>query len=949
LVRKGQPLVRAAEPTRLVLTEFFRRPDTAAAEAGGFVQRFNAFMEGDGRSRPEVRELVERIREGRGMGPIDMRAVPGPQAASAAEMVTAWLRLKNRSADVVKDLATLLTTFGFRNIQATLGASPKPPHWLALCKCTPLGDPTVCIIPQFGSQAKGRYRILGIFDRPDEEAIVNLVREVREAGGNEPILVLYFGRMTEQRRRDLAELCWQRGRSFLTIDEALIYLLCGERFSRLPVLFQCALPFTVAEPYTTTASLVSVEMFFGREQERRAVLDLYGTNLVYGGRQLGKSALLRDVERREHSPSQGRVVRWIDLKNRGIGIDRPAEDLWAVLGQELHQEQVLPRQATTHQTVVDRIKEWLKGGDGRRILLLLDEADAFLEADSRAVSEQTRHSFPEVARLKGLMDDTSRRFKVVFAGLHNVQRAARDPNTPVAHLGSPVCIGSLLDNGEWRQARDLIETPFRHMGYDFQPRDLWMRILSYTNYYPSLVQVFCKHLLEYLHNRDRTTFDFRTAPPYPVTVQQIEEVYQSEALQEEIRHKFELTLGLDERYRLIALCIALASIEQRKERALVDGFDVSWVRDQALSWWPSGFAVDTSYELFRTILDEMIGLGILRRAGPDRYALRSPNVLNLLGSKLQIEQKLIDEARLPTPPSYEAASFRRSLNSDCWIRSPLTAEQEASLIEPENGVAIIYGSPLGGLNNLRAALTVIPSQGGVRFAESVKQPRAFTEWLRAVDKTRSESEGVTLAVVAPETGWSPAWVSTAADFVRRKTNSTKRFLRTVFIADPGIAWDLSEAGVHLPAGPTELSLKPWREPALRRWMEDAEFGPEAVASCGQILKQTGGWGTLVHALSEACRGCPHNWREQLEKIRLSWPADSRWEGCCGLPPAAVPVLAVMADWNSQIGSEELAALASGSDIPRVLRWADRLGYVREVEPDRWVLDPLVCSVVTARG
>ena len=509
LIRKGQPLVRTSELPRVVLTEFFP----------GFVQRFDTFMGGDSRSRPEPRDVVDRIREAhlpgrdRVIGPIDMRGVPGPQAAEAAEMVTSWLRLKSCPTNAAKDLTTLLTAFGFRNVQVTFAASPKSPHWLATCLCTPLGDPNICIIPDFGSKANGRYRILGLFERPDEEAIVNLVKE---AGGGDPILVLYFGRMTEQRRRDLAELCWQRRRSFLTVDEALIFFLCGERFSRLPILFQCALPFTVAEPYTTTASLVPVEMFFGREQERRAVLDPYGTNLVFGGRQLGKSALLRDVERREHNPAQGRVVRWIDLKNRGIGIDRPAEDLWSVLGQELHEEKVLPRVATTHQTVVDRIKEWLKGGDDRRILLLLDEADAFLEADSRAVSEQTRHSFPEVARLKGLMDDTNRRFKVVFAGLHNVQRAARDPNTPVAHLGTPVCIGPLLDKGEWRQARDLIDIPFRHMGYDFQPQDLWMRILSYTNYYPSLVQVFCKHLLEYLHNRDRTTFDFRTSPPYPV-------------------------------------------------------------------------------------------------------------------------------------------------------------------------------------------------------------------------------------------------------------------------------------------------------------------------------------------------------------------------------------------------------------------------------------------------
>ena len=71
----------------------------------------------------------------------------------------------------------------------------------------------------------------------------------------------------------------------------MVFFLCGERFKRLPVLFGCAFPFTVAEPYTTTSSLVPVEMFYGRDREREAVIDRSGSNLVYGGRQLGKTAL----------------------------------------------------------------------------------------------------------------------------------------------------------------------------------------------------------------------------------------------------------------------------------------------------------------------------------------------------------------------------------------------------------------------------------------------------------------------------------------------------------------------------------------------------------------------------------------------------------------------------------------------------------------------------------
>ena len=59
--------------------------------------------------------------------------------------------------------------------------------------------------------------------------------------------------------------------------------------------------------------------------------------------------------------------------------------------------------------------------------------------------------------LKGLMDRTNRRFKVVFAGLHNVQRTTTLSNHPLAHYGTPICVGPLFDAGEWREARALIE------------------------------------------------------------------------------------------------------------------------------------------------------------------------------------------------------------------------------------------------------------------------------------------------------------------------------------------------------------------------------------------------------------------------------------------------------------------------------------------------------------
>ena len=64
------------------------------------------------------------------------------------------------------------------------------------------------------------------------------------------------------------------------------------------------------------------------------------------------------------------------------------------------------------------IRRWLDARAGRRLILLLDEADEFLVKDAKS-------EFRESTRLKGLMDDTERRFKVVFAGLHNVLRTTR--------------------------------------------------------------------------------------------------------------------------------------------------------------------------------------------------------------------------------------------------------------------------------------------------------------------------------------------------------------------------------------------------------------------------------------------------------------------------------------------------------------------------------------------
>ena len=224
--------------------------------------------------------------------------------------------------------------------------------------------------------------------------------------------------MTVQRRRDLAYSTRASFPPFLLIDENQLLFLCNERGARLPTLFDCAIPFTCINPYTPfAAGNVPPEMFFGREQEAASLMDLQGSCFIYGGRQLGKTALLRYVERKFENESDKHKAIFLDLKTNGIPKPRSLEALWPALGKCLREKDVISKQRRSNapDRLLTRIKEWIDAQPDRRVLLLLDESDDFLAIDAD-------QNFDYVLQLKGLMDDTNRRFKLVLAGLHNVQR-----------------------------------------------------------------------------------------------------------------------------------------------------------------------------------------------------------------------------------------------------------------------------------------------------------------------------------------------------------------------------------------------------------------------------------------------------------------------------------------------------------------------------------------------
>jgi hypothetical protein len=914
-----------------------------------FLPDFVEAMEREYPKAPPISPDVARaVREGRFVGPLNLSTLPPAQARHAAEALSAWESLRRKPSNLpTGKLEQLFREIGF-DVESCIVERPpssNPYAWAEL-KAQPILDGLVCPVPRFGSEAQGRYRVLLLWGKPVEADILKIAFA---RPGDLPVVVLYMGQMPARRRRDLAHRCRKERRSVLILDEFLfLYLMqFGARLHRLSAFFKTSLFFTVADPYTTTAGFVPPEMFFGREHEARQVVDRNNVHLVYGGRQLGKTALLRHVERLENDPAAGRIVRWVDLTNaHGIGLNRPISDIWQVIAQTVRSDGVGTEKLTAPDSITRAIKTWLDADETRRVVLLLDEADLFLEADASALGQDNRPApWVHTRSLKALSDETERRFKFVFAGLHNVQRSARDPNSPIAHLGEAVCIGPFLSTSDLRDAHEMTLRPFEALGYRFESQDLVMSIMSYTNYYPSLIQLFCKHLLDHVSG-PAASFDGET-PPYVITSRHIEDTYQSRSLHSAIVERFNWTLDLDPRYRVIALLLAVAIHEDRS--LLSTGFSAAHVREECLRWWHTGFANDPSLEGVETLLDEMVGLGVLRMIDERRFTLRSPNVVRMLGNEDQLLAALDQVSREEPRVQYDPTIFRREHASDRWRRSPLTARQESTLCGTMGDfrLAVLYGAKAAGGESVAEALDLLRSEREDLAVSVCDTPTSGSQLIDAVDtQWRKKQEGTLVVIVPSSVSWDCTWLAEAQRWLGARRRGSRRSASIVFQSTLESAEKLNDMRCKRPLTSwTELSLGPWHANALRRWLDRIGI-PDNSDSREKILAVTGGWHKLVEELGQRCAHDSHEWVAHLDSLEQSMTTDRKWFEAFGLTPLASRVLHVHAD----VGGEPLTVrdmldfdptLGTLSTIEATLDAADRLRYVHRESEDRWRFDSLL--------
>ena len=258
---------------------------------------------------------------------------------------------------------------------------------------------------------------------------------------------------------------------------------------------------------------------------------------------LGKTALLRHIA---SNPIKNTDVGFVDLFNHILGAD-----VFEKVRLKPSASEAVNHAVRTGQDFAARYGfgcHRMTGGGP----LLLDEADNF-------VRHEAETGFGCISAMLQLQAETKNRFKFVLAGLHNVSRAVRAENSPSSSDFQQPVENWSSGGRDVVDAEFLVRGPLAAMGWEFDRReDVW-RILSFTNYYPVLIQVFCQELVRLLRDQPGGKLA-RT-----ITGAMVEKALSSSDVRRKLFETFDKTISdIEQRYKLLTYILARKELVERE-------------------------------------------------------------------------------------------------------------------------------------------------------------------------------------------------------------------------------------------------------------------------------------------------------------------------------------------------------------------------------------------------
>lgn len=527
-------------------------------------------------------------------------------------------------------LSNLLTKLGFKPISIEPDESIDFEAYHVFCRKEIGKVNYVHHIPAFGSKSETEgFRVLCLYGTYNCDALMDKFRSANSTAKH-TLVLLDFALNIEERRRLARKIKEEKSfsKTFIVLDRVILFYLAKHYAENtvLKRLLAVTLPFAYYQPFVEASRQdMPPELFTGRETELTSIESPDGANLVYGGRQLGKSALLKMARKNIDRNASGDRAVWIEIK------DMTAADALKVVCDKLILEDILNAdcKSETWNELAGHIQRRLISDDPKKrinyLLLMLDEADTFI-----ATSGETKDQ--PITALKNLPSD---RFKLVMAGLHNLSRYNRKSmhmNSNLIHL-TPITIKQFRRE----EATKLLTSILAYLGFKFNQKII-DSILASTYNYPGLIQFYCQKLLEAMKNEDYAGYNESSTPTYEVTESHYKKVLSDKAFTELVDQKFEATLFTEEEghsnYHIIALIIAYLYYAEPNDKGYTEA-DLLKIAEE----YRINRVTSLKPEQLSEILNEMCDLNVIT-VMDGNYRFATDGFRKYLGNQDKIEKSM---------------------------------------------------------------------------------------------------------------------------------------------------------------------------------------------------------------------------------------------------------------------------------------------------------------------
>ena len=541
-----------------------------------------------------------------------------------------WIAANPTGADRIEKL---LNSLGFSGCQVSPDNGNNEDSYLVIRKKQTGKINYPHPIPAFSSLSEEEgFRVLCLYGRFDCNRLMDMFRSVNTAAKHTMVFLDYA--LNQDERRKLARKIKEEktfAKCFIVVDRVVLLYLAKHYASNTvnKMLMAITMPFAYYQPFVEKSSqTMPPELFTGREAELTSIESADGANLVYGGRQLGKSALLKMAQHNIDKNANGDRAVLVEV----LGLNYT--DVAKIVSNELIIAGILDESCRCDDwdTLAGHLKKRLMDNDPATrinyLLLMLDEADEFIKT---SMEDGNR----PIGALKNL---PSNRFKLVMAGLHNLSRYNREAmlhgNSNLVHLNSVI-----VRPFQRPEAVKLLTHTLAYLGFRFNENVISL-ILAKTNYFPGLIQLYCQKLLEAMKNDDYAGYNEINTPSYEVTENHFKKVLADKSFMDKVNEKLEITLFVEEKghsnYHIIALILSYLYYTNPSEK----GYTLDEILKVA-NEYNIVRLISLKREQMEELLNEMWDLNVLSLEG-ERYRFATEGFREMLGSQEEVDQSMAE-------------------------------------------------------------------------------------------------------------------------------------------------------------------------------------------------------------------------------------------------------------------------------------------------------------------